>query len=231
MGVEDFYEFQRLIGRPYTADGPAYDPTARDPDAWQAANRRLAQLVDVWFHQPLTEAGFRGKAPRWVFGRGAVRPVLDVQRHRGAQLEEGLIDFTVNWAVWVEGFARQVSQAKRLLPQTAQAPFQGRVGQLIGKGEYDVWWAVTPERVVRHMPPRAEPDPPSASDEVPDLLKTRLIPMLTPIDTVAATIDAIERWHLAGWGSLVHWWEDPLGALREIARHQTEGEPQASTDE
>ena len=136
------------------------------------------------------------------------------------QLEEGLIDFTVNWAIWVEGFARRVSQAKRLTPQTAQAPFQGRIGQLMGKGEYDVWWVVTPERVVRHMPPHAEPDPPSPSDEVPELLRKRLIPMLTPIDTGAATIDAIERWIAAGRGSMTVWWDDPLDVLREIAHDQ-----------
>lgn len=90
----------------------------------------------------------------------------------------------------------------------------------MGKGDYDVWWAVTSDRVVRHMPPRAEPDPPSASDEVPQLLRNTLIPMLTPIDTVAAAIDAIARWKAAGWGSMMVWLNDPLDALREIARSQ-----------
>ena len=220
MGAEDFYEFQRLIGQPYTSQGPAYAPRGVVADAWEAANGRFTQLIEVWLHQPLTAAGFRGKAPRWVFGRGPVRPVLDLQRHRGAQLEEGLIDFTINWALWVEGFARQVSQAKRLTPQTAQAPFAGRIGQLMGKGEYDVWWAVTRDRVVRHLPPRAERDPPSPTDEVPELLRNTLIPMLTPIDTVAATIDAIERWKAAGWDSMMVWLNDPLDALREIAQSQ-----------
>jgi hypothetical protein len=74
MGIEDFYEFRRLIGRPFSPHGPAYERAALDPDAWERAGLRFARLADVWLHQPLTEAGFRGKSPRWVLGRGAVRP-------------------------------------------------------------------------------------------------------------------------------------------------------------
>ncbi len=231
MGVEEFDELQRLIGRPYTPDGPAFEARPWDPDAWEATNRRFAELVDVWFHQPLIEAGFRGKAPRWVFGRRAVRPVLDLRRHRGAQLEQGLIDFTAEWAIWVEGFARRVSRAKRLTPQTSQSPFVGRLGWFIGTGDYDVWWVVTPERVVRKWPVREEPQPPSANDEVPAILRSKVIPMLTSIDTVVGSIEAIERWRGSGWESVMHWWDDPLDALREIARQQLGDEPSAPTED
>lgn len=86
MGIEDFYELQRLIGRPYSADAQL-ERTTWDTEAWEAANRRFETLIETWLQEPLITAGFRGKAPRWVFGRGPVRPVVDLQRRASAQLD------------------------------------------------------------------------------------------------------------------------------------------------
>lgn len=133
----------------------------------------------------------------------------------------------MNWAIWVEGFARYVSAAKRLTPQTAQSPFVGRIGELLGTGEYDVWWLVTRDRVVREMPPRAEPDPPSGKDEVPAVVRNHLIPMLTPIDTVPKAIDAIESWMAEGMYSAMHWGFDPIHVLLRLAHEEAEGNPRA----
>ncbi len=218
MGVDEFGRYMELIGLPGTDETTLARPTW-DAARWEASQRRFHALVDVWFHEPLAAAGFRGQAPRWWYGRGPVRPVLDLQRSPSAQLE-GLIDFTANWGIWVEGFARRVSDAKRPTPRTTQAPFASRIGQRLGAGVDDVWWAVTPERVVRHLPLAEEPHPPTAHDEVPTVLRTTLIPMLVPVDTLAKAIDAIEAWTAGRFHPSVSWIRDPLIDLHDLAREE-----------
>jgi len=214
VGVDEYHRFQELIRPP--AGVPLMWPVW-DSDAWEAANRRFSALIDVWFHTPLSAAGFRGKSPRWTHGSGSVRAVVDLQRSDTAQFE-GLIDFTANWGIWVEGFARRVSKAKRPTPRTTQSPFASRIGRLLGSGEYDVWWAVTPERVVRHIGPVVEEsDPPGPEDEVPSVVRSKLIPMLKPIDSVGKATEAIEGWIALGHHSSVYWMDDPLSVLRNLA--------------
>jgi hypothetical protein len=128
MGIDEFHKYQELIRRPATArrTWPMWDS-----EAWEESKRRFAVLVDVWFHQPLTAAGFRGKSPQMDVRTRTGPPVLDLQRSDTAHFE-GLIDFTANWGIWVEGFARRVSKAKRPTPRTSQCPVAPRIGQLLG---------------------------------------------------------------------------------------------------
>lgn len=212
MAVEDYLELARLFGRHHRA--PADGLSA---DVWRVVTARFERLVATWLDEPLTSAGFRRTSFKWVLGGGEVRPIVDVQRSMKSQFE-GVIDFTVNWGVWVKAFAELVSGAKKPSPTTATAPYAARIGRVLTDDE-DVWWAVVTDGVIRQgIPARLEADPPSPDDEVPHVVRHRLIPMLVPLSTIDATIAAIEEWSALGFLSCTHHLEvDPLVVLRRLA--------------
>ncbi|HEX2272410.1 MAG TPA: DUF4304 domain-containing protein [Acidimicrobiales bacterium] len=194
---------------------------APPPEGWTAEARkivtsRLDRLLAVWLDDPLAGAGFRRTAYRWVLGRGPVRPTVEVQRRKKIQFD-GVIDFTINWGVWVEPFAQQVGSAKKPSPSASTAPFAARIGDLLGDQE-DVWWAVAAKGVIRiTTTPRLEREPPSADDDVARAVREELIPMLMPVTTVRAAISAIEEWRHRGFTpSTIYTTLDPLVMLRRF---------------
>ena len=190
--MENFVELSRLFRELGEVPGPdGWSTEARD-----AGTGRLDEILFVWLDEPLSSAGFRRSSDKWVLGNDAVRPIIDVQRRKTFKFE-GVVEFTINWGVWVEPFARQTGRAKKPTPMTSTAPFAARIGGLL-PGKEDVWWAVLTNGVIRTSPtPRLEGDP-TAEDDVPRILRDRLIPMLQPIDTVSAAIAAIETWVALG---------------------------------
>jgi hypothetical protein len=209
--VENFVELSRL----YREVGWVPGPEGWSVEARDAVRGRLDEILAVWLDEPLSSAGFRRSSDKWVLGKDAVRPIVDVQRKKTFKFE-GVVEFTINWGVWVEPFARQIGRAKRPAPMTSTAPFAARIGDLLPAKE-DVWWAVLSNGFIRTSPtPRLEGEP-TPDDDVPRILRNRLIPMLQPIDTVSAAIAAIESWVALGLTpSTIHIAVDPLVTLRRF---------------
>ncbi len=212
MALEDLVQLAQLFTQVHVAPGP---------DGWTheaqlAVTARLDRLFAVWLDDPLTAGGFRRTGKKWVLGQGPVRPIVEVQQKNGLQFD-GVIEFTVNWGVWVEPFARQVGGAKKPSPSKSTAPFAARIGHLLPAAA-DVWWAVATNGVVRiAVPPHLEPEPPAPDDEVPLVVREELVPMLVPITTVRAAVSAIERWSRRGIPpSRIHTTMDPLVTLRRF---------------
>lgn len=212
MSPDDFAELKRLFEQVHVPPGP---------DGWSSETRhavsaRLEGLLQVWLDDPLTSANFRRSANKWVLGRGPVRPIVAVQRKMRFEFD-GVIEFTVNWGVWVKPFAQQLEGSKRPSPSTSTAPFASRIGDLLESGE-DVWWAVAQNGVIRiTSPPRLEADVQTPHDDVPRIVRNELIPMLAEVTTIRAAISAIEQWSARGLKpSTSHVSIDPLTALRRL---------------
>ena len=219
MEPESFAELARLFEQAHVAT----PPEGWSPEARKAVTSRLDRLLSVWLDDPLAGAGFRRTGYRWVLGRGPARPIVEVQRKKRFHFD-GVIEFTVNWGVWVTPFAQQLGSAKGPSPSTSTAPFAARIGHLLADRE-DAWWAVATNGVIRTLPsPRLEPDPPTPADDVPSAVREQLIPMLLPVTTVRAAISAIEQWTNRGFiPSTTYTTLDPLVILRRfIEPDQTE---------
>ncbi len=212
MGLEDFTQLARLFKQVHAAPGP----DGWTPEARLAVTARFDRLLAVWLDDPLTEAGFRRTANRWVLGRGSVRPFVEVQRRKRFEFD-GLVQFTINWGIWVEAFAQQVGGAKKPSPSMSTAPFAARIGHVLPAAD-DVWWIAATNGVIRMAtPPRLEPEPPAPDDEVALVVRDELVPMLVPITTVRAAISAIEQWSSQGIPpSRIYMTMDPLVSLRRF---------------
>ena len=150
-----------------------------------------------------------------MLGRGPVRPIVEVQQKKRFEFD-GVIEFTVNWGVWVEPFAQQVGGAKKPSPSWSTAPFTARIGHLLPPGG-DVWWAVATKGVIRMgTPPRLEPEPPAPDDQVPVVVREELVPMLAPVTTVRAAVSAIEQWSSDGHSPSKIYMTNPLTTLRRF---------------
>lgn len=137
----------------------------------------LEKVLVNWIGEPLGNFGFRRANKRWLRRCSDERLVSVIEAVCRFYPDSNDVRFTVEWAVFLKGYAEAAWGKKSGAPSTATAPFVVRIGAL-SAGRRDLWWEVTEDSIVR-LGDAAEAGRRVSwmDDELSNLLQERLLPL------------------------------------------------------
>jgi hypothetical protein len=147
--------------------------------------------------------GYRKRRQMWWRPRGAVWPVLDVQRWHSTG---DPLTFTLNWKLHVPGYGASAHAGAVTDPLHDEAPLSGRIGDFTENGA-DTWWSIHAGLLARFLPP-APIMAADAEQEIQRLLVDELLPFLDRFDDLGSIVTQLEE----PTGPLRHWGDPDVRA-------------------